>query len=379
LFIIFKRARFSTIRMTGFKTPFVAAIDNGTSSTRFIVFDQAGKIVTSAQKEYPQYFPKAGWAEHEPEEIFGYTIACVEECFEHFKVLQLDWKAIKAIGITNQRETTCVWSKSTGKPLHRALVWLDVRTRDLVQTLIHQTRSKSPNEFLNVCGLPISTYFSAVKLRWLLDNIDQVKKAADQDDLMFGTVDSWIVYKLTGGLNGGIHITDVTNASRTMLMNLKTLEWDSELLSFFKIPTSVLPKIVSSSQVYGHVKGGVLDNVPISGILGDQQAALVGQLCLRPGQLKNTYGTGCFMLCNTGTTPVISTHGLLTTVGYQLGPNEPCVYALEGSIAIAGASVKWLRDNLGIITESSQVGEFASRVEDTGGVYFVPAFSGTDV
>jgi glycerol kinase len=363
--------------MSQFKAPFVAAIDNGTSSTRFIVFDEAGTVVCSAQKEYPQYYPKAGWAEHDPEEIYAHTIECVDECYKRFAELQLPWADIKAIGITNQRETTCVWNRKTGKPVHRALVWLDTRTRDLVQDLIKRTPSKSQNHFQSVCGLPISTYFSAVKLKWLLDNIPAVKETADANDLMFGTVDSWIVYKLTGGVDGGIHVTDVTNASRTMLMNLKTLDWDLDMLKFFGIPYSVLPKIRSSSEVYGFVKEGHLKSVPVSGILGDQQAALVGQLCFKPGQLKNTYGTGCFMLCNTGTVPVISSHGLLTTVGYQLGPNQPCTYALEGSIAIAGASVKWLRDNMGIIKAAKEVGELADRVEDTGGVYFVPAFSGT--
>ncbi|KAJ3303864.1 hypothetical protein HDV03_003433 [Kappamyces sp. JEL0829] len=352
--------------------PFIGSIDNGTSSTRFILFDGKGKIVELAQKEFPNYHPKAGWAEHDPEEIYTYTKACIEEVVENLRAAghasPLD--LIRSVGITNQRETTVVWDKRTGKHLHNALVWLDTRTRDLVKELTDATPSKDANHWKDKCGLPLSTYFSAVKLRWLLDNVPDVKKVYDEGHLAFGT-------KFTGGVNGGVHYTDVTNASRTMLMNLKTLAWDDEICSFFRITKSILPQIKSSSEVYGVFADDIcLKGVPIAGILGDQQAALVGQLCLQKGQLKNTYGTGCFMLCNTGTAPVISTHGLLTTVGFQLGADAPCYYALEGSIAIAGASVKWLRDNLGIIKSAKEVGELASKVADSGGVYFVPAFSG---
>jgi glycerol kinase len=284
---------------------------------------------------------------------------------------------ISAVGITNQRETTVVWDRITGKPLYRAIVWLDTRTRETVQSCIQKSESKSVNHFKEKCGLPFSTYFSAVKLKWLLENVEAVKLARDEGRLMFGTIDTWLLYKFSGGKEGGVYYTDVTNASRTMLMNLKTLDWDSEICDFFEITKSSLPKIKSSSEVYASFKDqGFLDNVPIAGILGDQQAALVGQLCLKKGMLKNTYGTGCFMLCNTGTEPVQSAHGLLTTVGYKLGPDAPCYYALEGSIAVAGASVKWLRDNMGLISKASQVGIESDKVENSGGVYFVPAFSG---
>ena len=358
-----------------FKPPFIGSIDNGTSSTRFIIFDKNGKIVTTTQKEYPQYYPQQGWAEQNLDELYSYTNDCIESCIEKFRDLKLDLMDLKAIGITNQRETTCVWSRRTGKPLYNAVVWLDTRTQELVKELITKTPTKSKDSFQKICGLPLSTYFSAVKLHWLLRNVEQVKQAAKEDDLMFGTVDSWLLYKFSNG----IHYTDVTNASRTMLMNIKTREWDTEMLEFFDIPKSCLPEIKSSSEVYGHIDHGSLKGVPISGILGDQQAALVGQKCFKSGMLKNTYGTGCFMLCNMGTEPIFSTHGLLTTVGYQLGPNAPCYYALEGSIAIAGASVKWLRDNLKIITKANQVGEYAFNVKDNGGCYFVPAFSGHQV
>ena len=357
---------------TAFQPPFVGSIDNGTSSTRFIIFDRSGKVVTISQKEYPQYYPHQGWAEQNLKELYSYTNDCIESAVKKFVALKLDVTDIKAIGITNQRETTCVWSRKTGEPLYNAIVWLDTRTMDLVKQLIQKTETKSKDHFQKVCGLPLSTYFSAVKLYWLLSNVEKVKEAALAGDLMFGTVDSWLLFKFTNG----VHATDVTNASRTMLMNIETRTWDQQMLEFFEIPKDCLPEIKSSSEVYGIMTNGSLSGVPISGILGDQQAALVGQQCFKSGMLKNTYGTGCFMLCNTGTRPVYSTHGLLTTVGYQLGPSKPCYYALEGSIAIAGASVKWLRDNLKIITKASEVGKFAAMVEDNGGCYFVPAFSG---
>ncbi|KAJ3315891.1 hypothetical protein HDV04_000098 [Boothiomyces sp. JEL0838] len=352
--------------------PYIGSIDNGTSSTRFILFDTKGNIVTSSQSEFPQYYPNAGWTEHDLDEIYEYTVKCIENVCAELEDNGISPSEIKAIGITNQRETTCVWDKETGKPLHKAIVWLDVRTRELVQELINKTESKDAKHFSKKCGLPLSTYFSAVKLKWLLNNVPQVQEAHKDNRLMFGTVDSWLLYKLTGG----VHATDVTNASRTMLMDLETLQWDDEICQFFEINKSCLPAIKSSSEVYGNVAAGPLEGVPISGILGDQQSALVGQLCFKQGQLKNTYGTGCFMLCNTGSKPVVSTHGLLTTVGYKLGPEAECKYALEGSIATAGASVKWLRDNMGIIRKASEVGEFAQKVDNTGGVYFVPAFSG---
>lgn len=266
--------------------------------------------------------------------------------------------------------------RESGLPLHHALVWLDTRTRDLVAHLVKKTPTKDRLFFADVCGLPFSTYFSAVKLRWLLDNVHAVKEAYHARRLMFGTIDSWLIYKLTGGTSNGVHVTDVTNASRTMLMNLRTLKWDDDICNFFNIDKAVLPEIKSSAEIYGYLKKGSLKGIPISGCLGDQQAALVGQFCFEKGQLKNTYGTGCFMLCNTGEEPVRSTHGLLTTVGYQLGQDSKPAYALEGSIAIAGAAIKWLRDNIGIIVDSSEVGINAAKVSNTGGVYFVPAFSG---
>lgn len=284
---------------------------------------------------------------------------------------------IKAVGITNQRETTVVWDSETGKSLHNAIVWLDTRTRDLVDTLIESTPTKSKDYFQRTCGLPFSTYFSAVKLKWLLENVPEVADASERGTLRFGTIDSWLLYNLTGGCsNNGVHMTDVTNASRTMLMNLKTLQWDKSICSFFGIQSSCLPQIKSSAQVYGYIDSGALKGVAISGCLGDQQAALVGHRCFQPGEAKNTYGTGCFMLYNTGTTPIPSHSGLLTTVGYQLGPNSPVHYALEGSIAIAGAAVKWLRDNMGLISDSAEINELASKVTSSSGVMFVPAFSG---
>ena len=321
---------------------------------------------------FPNYYPKEGWCEHDPEEIYEYTKSCIATVCK-----DIDEALIKAVGITNQRETTLVWDRITGKPLYKAIVWLDTRTRETVQKCIQKSDSKSVNHFKEKCGLPFSTYFSAVKLKWLLENVEAVKKARDEGRLMFGTVDTWLLYKFTGGKDGGVFYTDVTNASRTMLMDLKTLDWDQETCDFFEISKKSLPEIKSSSEVYGSFKGqGFLNNVPIAGILGDQQAALVGQLCFKKGMLKNTYGTGCFMLCNTGTEIVHSTHGLLTTVGYKLGPNAPCFYALEGAIAVAGASVKWLRDNLGLISDAAQIGIESDKVKTSGGIYFVPAFSG---
>eukprot|EP00842_Homolaphlyctis_polyrhiza_P001949 jgi/Hompol1/2755/HPOL_001449-RA len=347
---------------------YVGAVDEGTSSCRFIVFDERGNIIAFHQTEFEQIYPSAGWVEHDPEVIFDSVLLCINKTVAK---MQAD-----AVGITNQRETTVVWDRLTGRPLHNALVWLDTRTKETVQRLIAKTSSLSSNHFQHICGLPLSTYFSGVKLRWLLDSIGAVRDAQVDGRLMFGTIDSWLIYKLTGGVQGGVHVTDVTNASRTMLLNLKSLKWDPDMMDFFGVSEAILPRICSSAEIYGYIADGALKGIPISGNLGDQQAALVGQRCFEPGMIKNTYGTGCFMLCNTGTEPVFSQHGLLTTVGFQLGKDAPTFYALEGSIAIAGAAVKWLRDNLCIISEAKQVGEFAAKVDDTAGVYFVPAFSG---
>ncbi|KAI9199464.1 uncharacterized protein BJ171DRAFT_214366 [Polychytrium aggregatum] len=355
---------------------YIGAIDQGTSSSRFMVFARTGEIVSSHQIEHDTHFSSPGWAEHDPEMIFTNVQECIRKTVEKMVQQGLEPRDIRAIGITNQRETTCVWDKSTGRPLHNAIVWLDVRTRETVDSLIQKTDSKKADHFLTDCGLPLATYFSAVKLRWLLDHVPEVAKAQEDGRLQVGTVDSWLIYKLTGGCSTGVHVTDVTNASRTMLMNLKTLQWDDALCNFFGVDRAALPEIRSSSETYGVLADGPLKGLPVAGCLGDQQAALVGQLCMSPGEAKNTYGTGCFMLFNTGSTPIISRNGLLTTVGYQLGKTAPAVYALEGSIAIAGAAVKWLRDNLGIIQSAEEINVLASNVSDSAGVYFVPAFSG---
>lgn len=283
-----------------------------------------------------------------------------------------------AIGITNQRESTIVWDKTTGKPLHNAIIWLDMRTSSTVDHLVETipNNSRNKNYLKPLCGLPISTYFSALKIRWLKDNVNVVKHAIEAENCLFGTVDTWLLWNLTGGINGGVHVTDVTNASRTMLMNIETLQWDRHLLKFFDLPKHILPTICSSAQIYGNISKGSLEGVPISGCLGDQQAALVGQMCLQRGQAKATYGTGCFLLYNTGSTVVNSTHGLLTTVGYQFGKKGTPIYALEGSVAIAGAAMGWLKDNIKLISDYSDIDELAHSVPDSGDVYFVPAFSG---
>lgn len=350
-------------------TKYVAAIDQGTTSTRCIIFDRRGNIISVGQKEHQQIYPQPGWVEHNPEEIWKNTLEVIAGARINGSIAASE---IAAVGITNQRETTAVWNRRTGKPYYNALVWQDTRTGDLVNQF---AREGGQDRFRAQTGLPLATYFSGLKLKWLLDNVPGLREDAEKGEALFGTMDTFLIWHLTGGIHGGTHVTDVTNASRTQLMNLQTLAWDPEMLAAFGIPRLMLPIIKSSSEVYGSVVLDVLPNVPISGALGDQHAALVGQTCFEPGQAKNTYGTGCFMLLNTGTEMKVSTQGLLTTIAYKFG-NDPVNYALEGSVAIAGALVQWLRDNLGMIEKSSDVETLAKTVEDNGGAYFVPAFSG---
>ncbi|XP_039550841.1 glycerol kinase isoform X3 [Pimephales promelas] len=357
--------------------PLVAAIDQGTSSTRFLVFNaKTAELLSHHQVEIKQSFPKEGWVEEDPKEILQSVYECMDRTCEKLTQLNIDISNIKAIGVTNQRETTIVWDKETGDPLYNAIVWLDLRTQSTVERLINKTPGRNKNHLKHKTGLPISTYFSAVKLRWLMDNVENIHEAVLSHKAMFGTVDSWLIWCLTGGKKGGVHCTDVTNASRTMLFNIHTMDWDPELCTYFDIPMEILPKVRSSSEIYGLMKSGPLTGVPISGCLGDQSAALVGQMCFKDGQAKNTYGTGCFLLKNVGTKPVMSDHGLLTTVAYKLGRDKPAYYALEGSVAIAGAVVRWLKDNLGIIQTSSELEKLAADVGTSYGCYFVPAFSG---
>jgi glycerol kinase len=342
---------------------YIGAIDQGTTSTRFIVFDTGGAIIAADQREHRQIMPQPGWVEHDPVEIWSNTTSVIAGALTKAGLEPAD---LAAIGITNQRETTVLWDKATGLPVHNAVVWMDTRTDALVAKFAGeggQDRMRAQT------GLPLATYFSGLKLRWLLDHVPGAQARAEAGELLFGTVDSWLAWHLTGE-----HVTDVTNASRTQLMNLATLEWDPEILALFDIPRACLPRIASSSEIYGHC-AGALGGIPLAGILGDQQAALFGQACLAPGEAKNTYGTGCFMLMNTGTKPFPSTQGLLTTLGYKLG-DAPAVYALEGSISIAGALVQWLRDNLGLVQDAAEIEPLAASVEDNGDVYFVPAFSG---
>jgi glycerol kinase len=350
-------------------TRYVGAIDQGTTSSRFIVFDGGGAIVAVAQREHAQIYPQPGWVEHDAAEIWRNTEAVIGEALAKGGVHPGE---LAAVGITNQRETTVLWDRNTGAPLHNALVWQDTRTADLVAQF---ARDGGQDRFRARTGLPLATYFSGLKLRWLLDHVPGARARAATGDVLFGTVDSWLLWNLTGGPSGGAHLTDVTNASRTQLMDLRALDWDDELLAAFDIPRALLPRIAPSSTSYGAAAIPALRGVPVAGILGDQQAALVGQACFEPGEAKNTYGTGCFMLMNTGTEVVPSTAGLITTVAYQLGDESPC-YALEGSIAIAGALVQWLRDNLKLIGKSSEIEALAREVEDNGDVYIVPAFSG---
>ncbi len=348
---------------------YVGAIDQGTTSTRFIVFDRSGRIVSVAQKEHEQIFPRPGWVEHDAAEIWRRTQEVIEEAMKLRGIMPAD---LAAIGITNQRETTVVWDRKTGVPVYNALVWQDTRVDQYVSEL---ARDGGYDRFREKTGLPLTTYFSGLKIRWILDNVKGVRERAEAGDIFFGNIDSFLLWNLTGGPRGGLHLTDCTNASRTQLMNLKTLDWDPELLAALGVPAQMLPRIASSSQVYGTSALESLKGVPIAGILGDQQAALVGQTCFKSGEAKNTYGTGCFLLMNTGEQPVTSKYGLLTTVAYRFG-DEPAVYALEGSIAITGALVQWVRDNFGLIDKSSDIETLARTVKDNGGVYFVPAFSG---
>ncbi|KAM3836219.1 glycerol kinase isoform 1-T1 [Vipera latastei] len=357
--------------------PLVGAIDQGTSSTRFLVFNaNTAELLSHHQVEIQQKFPKEGWVEQDPKEILQSVYECVERTCEKLNQLNIDISNIKAVGVSNQRETTVVWDKKTGEPLYNAIVWLDLRTQSTVERLLKRIPGKNKSFFKSRTGLPLSTYFSAVKLRWLLDNVKEIRQAVLEGRALFGTIDSWLIWSLTGGKNGGIHCTDVTNASRTMLFNIHSLEWDDELCNFFEIPMEMLPKVRSSSEIYGLLSSGALTGVPISGCLGDQSAALVGQMCFKDGQAKNTYGTGCFLLCNTGHKPALSEHGLLTTVAYKLGRDKAVCYALEGSVAIAGAVVRWLRDNLGIAKSTEEVEKLAAEVGTSYGCYFVPAFSG---
>ncbi|PWB92276.1 glycerol kinase [Methylocystis sp. MitZ-2018] len=346
----------------------LGALDQGTTSTRFIVMRSHDGIIAQAQREHRQIYPRPGWVEHDAAEIWRNAQAVIEAALAEANVSARD---LSAVGVTNQRETTVLWDAATGAPLHHAIVWMDTRTQAAVDRIAAQglgdlVRAKT--------GLPLASYFSALKLAWLLDDIPGARASAAQGAALFGTIDSWIIWNLTGGPGGGRHLIDATNASRTQLMNLETLNWDEELLRIFDIPAACLPKICSSSEVYGECVGA-LAGVPLAGALGDQHAALLGQACVNVGDAKNTYGTGCFLLMNVGETPRISTKGLLTTLAYQLGDAKPC-YALEGSIAIAGALVQWLRDNLGLIKESREIDALARSVPDNGDVYFVPAFSG---
>ncbi|BAJ82058.1 glycerol kinase [Acidiphilium multivorum AIU301] len=348
---------------------YVGAIDQGTTSSRFIVFDKGGNIVSVAQKEHRQIYPKPGWVEHDPMEILSNTNEVIGAALARANLTASD---LTAVGITNQRETTVVWDRKTGQPLCNALVWMDTRTDQLVQQF---TRDGGQDRFRAKTGLPLATYFAGLKLRWILDNVEGAKAKAEAGDALFGTVDSWLTWNLTGGVNGGHHVTDVTNASRTMLIDLATCAWDDDMLNAFGIPRACLPKIVPSSAVYGEIRTAPLQGTKLAGMLGDQQAALVGQTCFAPGEAKNTYGTGSFLLMNTGTEPVQSKAGLLTTLAYQLGDEKPR-YALEGAIAITGALVQWLRDNLKLFDVAPQIEPLARSVEDNGDVYIVPAFSG---
>ena len=347
---------------------YVAAIDQGTTSSRLILFDKDGQIAEVDQREHEQITPKAGWVEHDPKEIWQRTRDVIGGCMASSDAEAGD---VAAIGITNQRETTVVWDRETGDPVYNAIVWQDTRTEDLVSEL---AGDEGVDRLRKDVGLPLSTYFSGPKIKWILDNVDGARDRAENGELAFGNMDTWVLWNLTGGKDGGVHATDVTNASRTMLMNLETLEWHQPSLDLMGIPESMLPEIRSSSETYGEAKGTALGGVPVAGIVGDQQAAMFGQTCFDPGDAKNTYGTGSFLLVNTGG-EIVHTDKLLTTVGAKLG-DAPAQYMLEGSIAVTGAAVQWLRDRIGLIKEAPEIEELARTVEDNGGVYFVPAFSG---
>jgi glycerol kinase len=349
---------------------YILAIDQGTTSTRAMVFDHGGDVVAVDQVEHEQIFPKAGWVEHDGIEIWENTRKVIGGALSK---ANLNSKNIAAVGITNQRETAMVWDKATGQPVYNAIVWQDTRTQKIVDQL---AGDDGADKYKQVCGLPLATYFSGPKVKWILDNVDGARERAEKGELLFGNTDTWVLWNLTGGAeNDGVHVTDVTNASRTMLMDLKTLSWDESIASDMGIPMSMLPEIRSSSEVYGECKPGVLNGTPVAGILGDQQAATFGQACLEKGTAKNTYGTGNFMLLNTGEEQVPSENGLLTTICYKLGDEKP-VYALEGSIAVTGSLVQWIRDNLKMISDAAEIEELATSVDDNGGAYFVPAFSG---
>ena len=348
----------------------VLAIDQGTTSSRAIIFDHDGRIVAVGQKEHEQIFPRAGWVEHDAVEIWGNVREVVAQALAK---AQLNKNDLVAVGITNQRETTLVWDRKTGDPVYNAIVWQDTRTQKIVEELGGEAGA---DKYKATVGLPLATYFSGPKVKWILDNVEGARERAEDGDLVMGTMDTWVLWNLTGGVNGGVHVTDVTNASRTMLMDLKTLDWDPAIAADMTIPMSMLPKIKSSAEVYGVGREqGLLAGIPIAGILGDQQAATFGQACFERGMAKNTYGTGCFMLMNTGEEIVPSKNGLLTTLCYKIGDTKP-VYALEGSIAVTGSLVQWLRDNLRMFDSAPEVEALAATVEDNGGAYIVPAFSG---
>ncbi|MCG8919401.1 glycerol kinase GlpK [Actinokineospora sp. PR83] len=352
-------------------TTYVAAIDQGTTSTRCMIFSHAGEVVAVDQREHEQIFPRAGWVEHNPAEVWENTRAVAAGALAKADLTAAD---IAAVGITNQRETAVVWDRKTGKPVHNAIVWQDTRT-DRIATELGNLGG-GQERYRQKTGLPLATYFSGPKVKWILDNVEGARERAEAGDLLFGNMDTWVLWNMTGGVDGGLHVTDPTNASRTLLMDLSTLSWDADIAAEMGIPLSMLPEIRSSSEVYGKVRErGALAGVPIAGILGDQQAATFGQACLSPGEAKNTYGTGNFVLLNTGTEQVMSENGLLTTVCYKIGDNAP-VYALEGSIAVTGSLVQWIRDNLGMIGSAAEIEEHARSVRDNGGCYFVPAFSG---
>ncbi len=349
---------------------YVLSIDQGTTSSRAIVFTHAGEIHSTGQKEHEQIFPKAGWVEHDAAEIWKNVREVVAQALSSGNITHND---LAAVGITNQRETAVVWDKNTGDPVYNAIVWQDTRTDKIAAEL---GGDEGPEKYKAICGLPLATYFAGPKVKWILDNVDGAREKAENGDLMFGTTDTWVLWNMTGGPDGGQHVTDVTNASRTMLMDLKTLDWHEDTVSDFGIPMSMLPTIKSSSEVYGKGRGGgLVPDVPIAGILGDQQAATFGQACFEKGMSKNTYGTGNFMLLNTGTEIVPSENGLLTTVCYKIG-DQDAIYALEGSIAVSGSLIQWLRDNIGLIDDAPQIEDLARGVDDNGGAYFVPAFSG---